>query len=92
MKVKSDKYLWNICLDIYREMYREASPSTDFDKLMKIGETTKPDWFMKYYLNIDSQEKIIGYHLRKHKCDEWERQKIKTTIFLGCSPTSSKSE
>ena len=71
-------------------MYREAEPSVDFDKLIKIGDTTKEEWFMKYYLNEDEQSEIIDYHLNKHKCDEWERNKIKVSIQLGSAPSYVK--
>jgi len=40
--MKTNKQLWNICMDIYKELYIEAQPSADFNKLIESGETKKP--------------------------------------------------
>jgi len=88
--MRSDKYLWNICMEIYRKMYKEASPQADFDNLIKIGITEKPNWFMKYYLSIERQEEILNEICNKYKCTKPEKHKISKEIYLGCSPNSKK--
>ena len=90
MKLRSDEYLWNICMNIYREMYKKATPSANFDELIKKGITKKENWFMKYYLPIEEQKKIVEKHLKKHKCSKIERDKINFEIWLGCSPSGYK--
>ena len=90
--MRSKKYLWNICMEIYREMYRQATPSADFDQLIQEGVTMQPNWFMNYYLPLEKQEEIVDKFCKQHRCDRYETQIIRQEIFLGCSPTSVKKE
>ena len=87
--MRSENKLWEICMEIYRLLFKEAKPSADFDKLMKKGITKKPEWFMRYYLPIERQVEIIDKVTKKHKCIPYEIKKISVTIHLGCSPNSS---
>lgn len=88
--MRSDKYLWGVCMEIYRQMYKEAKPRADFDKLMKEGITAKLDWFMKYYLSQRRQEEIIGEICRKYKINKNEKKRIMFEVYLGCSPRGVK--
>ena len=88
----SDKKLWEICMNIYREMYKAATPSANFDKLMKAGKTTKRDWFMKYYLSMEKQQAIVDKYVKRHKLNKHDAGKVSFTIFLGCAPTSATKE
>ena len=84
--MRSNEYLFGICLDIYRDMYKVSTPSADFDELTRKGVTKKRGWFMGYYLPISMQESIIDKHCRERRCSRREREAIRTEIFLGCSP------
>jgi len=88
MKLRSDKYLWNICMEIYREMYKKAIPSANFDKLIEKGITRKKDWFRDYYLSRKEQEKIINKYYKKYKCSRLEKEKIRLEMLFGCAPSS----
>jgi len=90
--MKTNKQLWNICMDIYKELYIEAQPSADFNKLIESGETKKPDWFSKYYLDDKEIKKIITKHTKKHKLNFRDRRAVYFEVWLGCSPTSCKKE
>jgi len=90
--MRSDKYLWNVCMEIYREMYKKATPSANFDELIKKGITKKEGWFMDYYLDEETQEKIVDKICKKHKLNKYEKRKVKAAICLGCSPTSIKNK
>lgn len=96
MNMRSREYLWDVCMSIYRQMYKESEPSADFDKLMKEGETKKPDWFMKYYLSEKRQIEILEKHTKKYKLNEREKHEVSKELFLGCSPSmvdkNSKSD
>lgn len=79
-----------IILNIYRKMFKESTPSADFDKMMKSGETKENNFFMKYYLKDREQDKIIYEELSKHKrMPKWKKDRIARSIFLGCSPCSN---
>ena len=84
------KDLWAICMDIYRQMYKEATPSVDFDTLRTVGETAKPKWFMKYYLDQTRQDVITEQHCKKHRLNPAQRAKVRSSIWLGCSPRGTK--
>jgi len=88
--MRSDKYLWEVSLEIYRQMYKEAEPSADFDELMKSGETKKRQWFMKYYLDKERQEEIFESICKKHRITEKEREKLSFEIWLGVAPSFIK--
>jgi len=88
--MKSKEKLWEICMDIYRQQYKEAEPSADFNKLMKEGKTIKQNWFMNYYLDKKRQQEIIDDCCKKNKLDTWDEQMINQTIWLGSSPTSER--
>ena len=88
--MRSKKYLWNICLEIYKQLYKESEPSADFDDLMRRGITQKDNWFMDYYLPEERIKEIIDYWCKKHKCNRRERELIEFEIWLGCSPSSVK--
>lgn len=86
------KDLWPICLDIYRQLYKEATPSADFDELMRTGVTKQKDFFMHYYLDDDRQAVIIREHCEKHKLNRLQRSQVDGQIWLGCSPRGTKPE
>jgi len=89
--MRNNKYLWeNICMNIYRQMYKEASPSADFDQLMESGVTAKEDWFMNYYLSTQRQQEIIDIWCNKYKCNSYERKQVEKEIWLGSSPSGIK--
>ena len=84
--MKSDKQLCDICMNIYRQMYREAMPSADLDELISQGVTVKPNWFLDYYLPMERQEEIIEYYCKLNKLPKFQRKKIYGTVMLGVSP------
>jgi len=90
--MKSDEKLWEICMDIYREMYSRATPKADFDKLIKKGVTKKENWFMKYQLPEKTQTEIVEKHCNKHKLNKHDTRKVSVEVFLGCAPTVKEEE
>jgi hypothetical protein len=88
--MRTDEWLHeNAIIPIYRRMYKEATPSADFDKLLSSGEANKPGWFMNYKLDMKRQIEIIeevavSLHLTKR-----EFVRVQTSVILGCSPASS---
>jgi len=86
--MRSDKYLWEVCMKMYREMYRKADPPADFDKLMETGEARKENFFRNYYLPQDQYEEIYDRICKEHKLTKREKHKVAFTVHLGASPTS----
>jgi len=74
---------------IYVELFKNSSPSADFNELVKSGEAKKPNFFLVYYLNQNKQDKIIDTVLKKFKIrDIWDLKGFRTEVNLGCSPNS----
>jgi len=88
--MKTDKELWKICMDIYKELYKNAQPSVDFNSITKSGETKKRNWFMNYYLEEAKQQYIIDKHTKRNKLDKRDVRAVQNEVLLGCSPTSCK--
>lgn len=84
--MKSNEKLIDICMDIYRDMYRQSIPPADFDKLISDGITKNKMWFMDYILSMDKCEEIINHHCKKHKLTKYEKKLISVEVYLGCSP------
>ena len=79
-------------METYRRMYKEATPSADFDELIRTGEAKKPNFFMKYYLPDERQAEIIEEVAKKYRLSRWEREILQTQVYLGCAPTSVRRE
>lgn len=88
----------NLILDIYRELYRQATPCADFDKLVnsaKLDEKGKKvinyndyeieDWKMDKIVKEMTSRKSCGMILK-----EWEVKAIRFEVYLGCSPRTKQ--
>jgi len=94
--MKTEEELWEICLDVYNDLYEEATPSADFDKL-KNGKFNKekaehddPAPYKDYFLQEERQREIVDKHVEKHDLTDAEESKVTTEIYLGCSPVGTK--
>jgi hypothetical protein len=79
-----------ILFEIYRKLYKEATPSADFDKLLESGEASKPNFFMNYYLEEERIVEIIEEVCKKHRVPKLLRRNYSINVFLGAAPTSKK--
>jgi hypothetical protein len=83
---KDDKIL----LEIYRRMYKAATPSADFDKLMEEAEIN--EWGQKdikyanYTIDEDVYEDILKDVLKSYRVQLNRRRLFVNTVALGCSP------
>ena len=78
--------LWNICVEIYRQAYREASPPANFDALCESGVTDKPRWYMEYYLDGRRQKEIVDVVCARHNLSRGEKRKVIAELFDGAMP------
>lgn len=91
--MKDDEELWEICKDIYRELYEKATPPADFDelkngKLAKESDRSRP--YNDHYLAEDKQQSIIENHIEEHSLREPDARKVRKEITLGASPAGQK--
>lgn len=91
MYLKSKKKLQEIVFEIYRELFKKAQPPLDFDGVLENAkkQQLKQDWFMAHYLDLDVQCEIVDGVCKAHKLTQYERNRISSTVHLGCSPNSS---
>lgn len=84
-----DEKLWEICLEIYRALYKAAIPSVDFDAVWK--SYGKLQFYDKFYLEMGSQDAIIDHIIRRYpRLAEYEKDIIMNTVMLGAAPSSVK--
>ena len=86
--MKSDKALWEICMNIYREAYSKADPPADFDKLISSGEAKKEHFYMKHYLSEKDAADIFDKHTKG--LSKYEKHQVSKEVYLGSLPTSVK--
>lgn len=90
----SVKLLRETVLDIYRELYANATPKADFDELVKNAiidsEGRRVIPFMDYEIDSDLMENIIDKHCKKHRFNKHVTNQVKIEVYLGCSPTSKR--
>ncbi len=84
--MKSKEQLWDICMDIYRDLYKQSTPVANFDELIRNGITKKSMWFMDYTISLKKTEEIMHNHCHKHKLSKYEKQQISNEVYLGCAP------
>lgn len=75
--------------DIYTEMYVNAEPSANYQRL-KQKAPLDPPIYKRHYLDIDTQEEIIQNHLDNSDLSERERDKVRFNVNLGAAPITSK--
>jgi hypothetical protein len=85
----------NAILHCYRQLFANANPPANFDKLME--EATVNDHgqkeipFMDHEIDEELMDSIITDTMKVYKIkDKTIQQRFKTTIYLGCSPKSKR--
>ena len=79
-----------IMLEIYRALYKEATPSANIDELIASGKSKKEGFFNNYYLEDSRQEEIIRDILKTKKVSKYYKKLIYRSIILGAAPTGFK--
>jgi hypothetical protein len=85
-----------VLMEIYRELYKVSTPPADFDNLLE--NATRDDEgklhipFLDYEIEEKVMDNIIESVCKKHKIGFKTTlfKSIKTTIYLGCSPTTKR--
>lgn len=84
----------NLIWDIYRELYKEATPSADFDKLVEEAPVDssgrKYIAFMDYEIAQNTFNEILDKQLEGRRLTKLKQGMIRNTVLLGCSPKFKK--
>ena len=82
----------NAFLECYRRLYREATPSADFDELMEnaelneMGQKVIP--YLEYEIEHERLEEIIKEVSKEFKFKKYIADGFRIGILMGCSPKS----
>lgn len=85
--MKKDK-LVEACFDCYRELYKEATPSADFDELVENATIAKDGRkvidYNAYTLDRNKYQEIVEKH--EKKVPVRYRKGFHFEMWLGCGP------
>ena len=88
--------LYNLVMDCYRELYKEATPSADFDELVKNApindEGQKMIDFDAYEIDFDKNHEIVEKYIKKMRLTKYEERGFRLEMFLGCAPRTKMRE
>jgi hypothetical protein len=94
MTLKRRKRLQQLIEECYRELYREAEPSADFDQLLEQAPLDsmgrKVIDYESYYIPKEKFEEIAEKHKNKMKMYKFEESSYNLAIYLGATPTCNK--
>lgn len=83
---KVDYIIWSI----YRKLYEKSIPSADFDLLfLKAKQNSKGQkeiTYNNFKINDKIAEMIIDKEMSRFKLSKLEKEQIKSSVYLGCSP------
>lgn len=84
-------------MECYRELYKAATPSADFDKLVEEAPVNKQGQkeidFMAYEIDSDVMEDIINGIIKKYKIKPDKMvNAFRGAIYLGASPKTRRNE
>jgi hypothetical protein len=86
---KKDKIEY-VSWEIYRELYKNSTPSANFDLLYMTAKRdsrgTKEIKYWNYYIERQKCDDIIEKVCKVYKLKRREIESIKGYIYLGCSP------
>lgn len=83
-------------LHCYRQLFANATPPANFDKLVeeaKINEHGQKEIpYMDHEIEDELMESIINETMKAYKIkDKSIQQRFRTSIYLGCSPKSKRT-
>ena len=86
--------LYSILEEMYTEAYKQATPSADYNELIKNANYDylgrKVIDYNAYYLPSDDLDRIFDEVCSRYKLNKIEIEALKFEYYLGSSPTSKK--
>ena len=90
------KRLEEIIFDCYRELYKESTPSADFDALLEAAPSDnmgrKVIKYDDYYIPREKFEEIAEKHKKRMKMYRHEEHAYGIAVYLGASPSSKNKK
>jgi hypothetical protein len=83
-------------MDCYKELYKESTPSADFDELVKNATINEQGQkmidFDAYEIDFDKYHEIVEKYIKKIKLTSYEERGFRFEMFLGCGPRTKTRE
>ena len=96
MTVQQEAKINKIMTEIYVDLYKSSTPPGNFKELVKNAKLNEQGQkiipFDEYEIDYDLFQLILDGHVAKTKLSPYIKNKIKTSIYLGCSPKYKKNE
>jgi len=83
--------LQEIAFDALREMYNEAEPPLDFDKVIENPDQFDQGWYKNHSLEMSRQREIIDKHCQHNNLSSKEKRSVIMTAILEYGPRSKMS-
>jgi len=81
------KDLNEIGSDMLREMYAEAEPSLDFDRVLDSpGGVLDEDFYKNHYLSAEEQHQIFQKYADRHDLTHKEKASLSMGILIDYAP------
>jgi len=89
--MNTQRRLTEILLKLYKEAYAMADPPyPDFDN-DKLMDCYGPYYFEYFYLSKEDEQELIENFLKKYRSlNTYQKEIIKRSYILGCSPTGNR--
>lgn len=81
-----------IVTDILTEMYSEATPPLDFEKVVNGEIDVDEEWYLHHELDGERQREIVDKHLADHELTDREESGITMTCILDYGPATPTDE
>ena len=72
--------------DILNEMYAEAEPPLDFDRVLDNPDSMNDDWYSQHFLSEDEQQRILDKHVERHNLTDTEHTALVMECILNLGP------
>lgn len=88
--MSKEEKLGEILREMYVELYKESTPSVDFEELMANASTNEQGQkvidYMAYEIEKDKFDDIVDNVMSKYKLTKYDKHRLKMSIYLGASP------
>lgn len=88
--MNQSKKLIEIRNEILREMYREAEPSFNFDRVLENPDKVDDDFYTNHYLPEEKSREILNKHFDKNDLSRSEKRTLRIETILNLGPTNSQ--
>jgi len=84
--------LLEIANGILREMYAEAEPPLDFDRVLDSPGDADENFYQNHYLSQEEQKRIFQTYVEEQELTDRERTTLSMAVMVGLAPTTNSED